>query len=58
MPEQPVRAWARVRCAECGREEDGSEERWKAYLVDSDDGGEEVLIFCAPCSFREFGDES
>jgi hypothetical protein len=58
MPEShPVRAWAGVRCQECGRE-DGSEERWKAYLVDSDDGGEEVVISCGPCSLREFGDES
>jgi hypothetical protein len=33
MPEShPLRTWAGVRCAECGREDDGSAQRgWKAY---------------------------
>ena len=58
MPEsERVRAWAGVRCAECGREDDGSDERGcMAYHGDADDGGDEVLVFCPECSEREFGE--
>jgi hypothetical protein len=52
---QPVRRGAGIRCAECGREDDGGDERgWRAYLGDADDGGDEVLVFCPECAEREF----
>jgi hypothetical protein len=54
---QPVRAWARIRCQECGREDDSDERGWRAFLGDGDDGGDVVFVYCPQCAEREFGDD-
>jgi hypothetical protein len=48
----PSGRWAvSVACAECGRSDPDSGERWKLYFADIG----EVVIYCPRCAEREFG---
>ena len=48
----PSGRWAvSVACAECGRSDPDSGERWKLYFADIG----EVVIYCPACAQREFG---
>jgi hypothetical protein len=53
---KPVRGWAGIHGHECGRKDDGSEERGgKAFLGDADEG-RRSSGFCLQYSEYEFGD--
>jgi hypothetical protein len=41
-------------CVECEREADEDAVGWRGYLVDSDEGEDEVVFFCPLCAAREF----
>lgn len=40
-------------CIECGAEATGHADGYKAYLADDS----EILVYCAACAEREFGDD-
>ena len=41
-------------CAECDRVSDEQARDWRGYVVEADEGGEEVVFFCQACAEREF----
>lgn len=44
-----------MQCIECEREFINDERGWQAHLLDAEDGGDEVAVYCPVCASREFG---
>jgi hypothetical protein len=44
-------------CVECGRRAELEARGWQGLLIEADDdGGDEVIFFCALCAAHEFGE--